>query len=357
MNFEDRYNTLDRILYRIAFNVGTAQHALSDVEEMIFNDKLEDITVDDPVFITSLPRSGTTILLRLLWQTGEFASHTYQDMPFVLCPLFWNQYSSYFSADTGSKERTHGDGIEISGDSPEEFEEMVWKYFWSEHYGKDKIRPWENGENNSEFIKFFRSHMRKIIALRSEDLPSRTRYLSKNNLNIARLPDPPEPLNQGTFLIPFREPKQQAASMLNQHERLLDIQAEDSFVSEYMEAIGHHEFGETLKPVNFGDWLNNAAEPKKLTFWVQYWVAAYQFILEHAGDTAVFISYHRLVEKPEESLANIEELLDISEGNLSSQADQLRAPRTHQIAQKNLPDDLLQEASSIYKELDKIAEV
>ncbi len=245
MNFEDRYGTLDRILYRIAFRVGTAQHALSDVEKMTFKDKLEGVTVDDPVFVTSLPRSGTTILLRLLWGTGKFASHTYQDMPFVLCPLFWNQYSNYFSADTGTMERTHGDGIEVSGESPEEFEEMVWKRFWSDHYKKNRIVPWVDGESNREFSKFFRSHMRKIIAIRSEDLPSRSRYLSKNNLNIARLPDPPEPLKQGTFLIPFRDPIQQAASMLNQHERLLDIQADDGFVSEYMEAIGHHEFGET----------------------------------------------------------------------------------------------------------------
>ena len=351
MNFEDRYGTLDRVLYRIAFHVGTAQHALADVEEMLFDDKLEGITVDDPVFVTSLPRSGTTILLRLLWGTGEFASHTYQDMPFVLCPLFWNQYSSHFSADTGTRERTHGDGIEVSGESPEEFEEMVWKRFWSDHYQKDRIRPWEDGERDSEFTKFFRSHMCKIIAIRSQELPSRERYLSKNNLNIARLPDPPKPLRGGTFLIPFREPVQQAASMLNQHERLLNIQANDGFVSEYMKAIGHHEFGETLKPVNFGGWLQEAVDPSQLTFWIQYWVAAYRFVLEHAGDSSILISYKRLVEKPESALSQLEDLVEIPEGKLKSQSDQLRPPRIHSLDREELPESLLQEASNIYKSL------
>ncbi len=86
MTFEDRYGWLDRLLHRTAFRAGTAQHALSDVENILYRDTLSSISVDDPVFITALPRSGTTIVLRLLWNTGRFASHTYQDMPGPLHP-------------------------------------------------------------------------------------------------------------------------------------------------------------------------------------------------------------------------------------------------------------------------------
>lgn len=141
MNFGERYGTVNRILYRIAFRAGTAQHALSDVEEAIFADQLKGVTAKDPVFITSLPRAGTTILLKFLWQTGHFASHTYQDMPFVLCPLIWSRYSGQFADEIEPTERAHGDGIKVSGESPEAFEEMIWKYFWPSHYGDDRIHP------------------------------------------------------------------------------------------------------------------------------------------------------------------------------------------------------------------------
>ena len=252
MNVGDRYGTMGRLLHRIAFRAGTAQHALSDVEETLYADRIGGITAEDPVFITSLPRSGTTILLKLLWQTGRFASHTYQDMPFVLCPLLWSRYTGRFAEEIEPTERAHGDGLEVSGESPEAFEEMIWKHFWPSHYHEGHIRPWSPGDENEEFNSFFRSHMRKRIALRTEEgdrgkMTAERGYLSKNNLNIARLAALPKLLQDGTFLVPFRDPVQQASSMHRQHERFLQIHEEDDFVRDYMEAIGHHEFGEGLE--------------------------------------------------------------------------------------------------------------
>ena len=94
------------------------------------------------------------------------------------------------------------------------------------------------------------------------------RYLSKNNLNIARLAAPPESLRRGTILVPFRDPVQQAASMLRQHEWFLEIHEEDDFVREYMETIGHHEFGKGLKLIDFNGWLDGcSSNPEGLEFW------------------------------------------------------------------------------------------
>jgi hypothetical protein len=168
MNYEKRYGILSRLLYRTAFRTNKVQHMLSDLEESVFQDKLKGIKADDPAFISGLPRSGTTILLRLLWKTDEFATHTYQDMPFILCPLLWSWYSRFFSKEIGSRERTHGDGIQISGKSPEAFEEVVWKYFWPDHYRESRIEPWESGEQDQEFRDFFETHMQKIIAIRKD---------------------------------------------------------------------------------------------------------------------------------------------------------------------------------------------
>jgi len=281
-------------------------------------------------------------------------------MPFVLCPLLWSRYSEQSSEEIEPTGRAHGDGLEVSGTSPEAFEEMIWKHFRPEHYRDDRIRPWRTGDEQREFDSFFRTHMRKVIAVRQaqhgEQHSDTLRYLSRNNLNIARLAAPPEGLQEGAFLIPFRDPVQQAASMHRQHERFLEIHEDDDFVRVYMEAIGRHEFGERLKPVNFKGWLDeDPANPADLEFWLQYWNAAYQFILKHAGERGVLVSYARFTEQLERSLALLAREMGLPEDVLVSQAEELRAPRTHSVDRDGLSDSLLEVALSVYDRLDERA--
>jgi hypothetical protein len=353
VNFENRYGRLDRLLHRIAFQAGRAQQAMADVERILYRKTLDSISLESPVFITALPRSGTTILLELLWETGHFASHTYQDMPFVLCPLLWNRFSRRFAVQQARHERAHGDGLEVSSESPEAFEEMVWKHFWPDHYRDDHIRPWTASDRNPEFNEFLGAHMRKVIALRRGGRSGPLRYLSKNNLNIARLAAPPGPLRQGLFLVPFREPLQQAASTLQQHRRFLEIQENDEFVQRYMTAIGHHEFGKGLKPVDFGGWLKDAPPPERLEFWVRYWIAAYRYILEHAGPSTVLLSYRRLTDEPDDTLARLARVLGLPAEDLISQVDRLRPPRTHDVDRSEVGASILRDAEELYCELER----
>ena len=359
MNFEDRYSRIDRLLHDFAFAAGQAQHAMADVEEILYRDTLEEIDAEDPVFITALPRSGTTILLQLLADSGLFASHTYRDMPFVLCPMLWSRFSSRFAVGEEAVERAHGDGLEVSVDSPEAFEEMIWKHFWPERYREDRILPWtRETEQNAEFDAFLEAHMRKIIALRRDGPGDRRRYVSKNNLNIARLAAPPRPLRRGTVLVPFREPVQQAASMLRQHRRFLGMHEEDDFVRRYMEAIGHHEFGKGLLPVDFGGWLDEAGwsdgalDARGLEFWLRYWVAAYRTVLAVArGESVEVIAYARLTGEPASTLERIAGLLDISADALVPMAERLRPPRTHEVDLSRVDGFVLDRARSLEREL------
>lgn len=357
MSYEDQYGLLDRLLHRIAFRSNTVQHAMSDLERILFRKVLGERVLNDSIFITALPRTGTTILLRLLVGTGQFASHTYQDMPFVLCPMLWRRFSRHFPVDRTSRERAHGDGLKVSGDSPEGFEEVIWKYFWPRHYSDGSIQPWTPSDRDEEFEEFLGEHMRKITLLRRKAGQGELRYLSKNNLNIARLMALPEPLRRGKLLIPFREPLQHAASMLQQHIRFLEIHRTDPFVLRYMEAIGHCEFGQGLRPINFEGWLADAPSPMRLEFWLRYWIAAYRFVLSHDNASLHLMSYARLTEKPGEALTVLAGIVDVKVPALLCQAEDLWPPREHAIDPREIPARLLDEAIELHRELDRRAAV
>lgn len=357
MSFENRYTWSDRLLHRLAFKSAGIQVALADIEEQLYRKQLTDLTVDRPVFVTALPRAGTTILLNLLVESRSFASHTYRDMPFVLCPMIWQGITGPFRTHEALRERAHGDGLMVASDSPEAFEEIVWKHYWPKHYRQDRIEPWLACDDE-EFLEFFRSHLKKIVALRAQSGET-PRYLSKNNLNISRLACLPKALPDAKFLVPIREPLQHAASLLKQHRAFLDTHRDDAFAREYMEGIGHYDFGINLRPVDFGGWLGGDRRPDAvgMSFWLEYWIAAHRDILSNVGPQVRLLSYGRLTSNPRAGLEWIASYLELDEpARLSSQWEQLHPPRSHDIKVSSADQMLLDQARDLYSKLEQQSE-
>lgn len=94
------YSPLDRLVHRIAFLFPGVQIAAADIEDLVFGHDLERVETGPPVFITSLPHAGTTILLTALNSAPELATHLYRDMPFLMAPLLWSRISGI--PETGS---------------------------------------------------------------------------------------------------------------------------------------------------------------------------------------------------------------------------------------------------------------
>lgn len=357
MSFENQFGSLERLLHVFSFRSGFSQRMLADLEDTLFAKRIGSVEIDRPVFVTGLPRSGTTILLEMLVESGHFASHTYRDMPFVLCPLLWSKFSRHFSRDAVVRERAHGDGIQIASGSPEAFEEILWKEFWPDHYGPDRIAPWQPSESNEEFDEFFRHHMAKVILIRLETDERRRRYVSKNNVNIARLGSPSLPLREGISVVPFRDPYQHAASMHRQHRRFSKLQAEDRFARRYMEGIGHHDFGLGLKPIDFGGWLTGAEDPDRVEFWVRYWSAAYEAVLSRRDERTRLFSYDRLVHRPEDGLRRLAVAVDVPEMDLASLAPRIGRPRSYETPVDELERGTLSRAREIHRELVRVADM
>ena len=355
MSFENRYSRTDRLLHRLAFRSGGLQVALADIEKQIYKNLLKDVTVDRPVFVTGLPRAGTTIVLNLLVQTGQFAAHTYRDMPFLLCPMLWQGLTGRFRVSSEQRERAHGDGIMVGEDSPEAFEEIIWRQFWPGHYGDDRIDPWSECRD-PEFLDFMREHFRKIVALRSSSQAQPRRYLSKNNANIARLGCLPGVLPDAKFLVPFREPVQHASSLLKQHVAFLRMHQEDSFARDYMAGIGHFDFGANLRPINFDGWLDRerGTDATTLSFWLEYWLATYESLIGRVCDQVQLLSYAGLVARPADGLAWVAAFLELdSPADLSEQAGELRAPREHAVDVGGVDQTLLDAVQDLYARLER----
>jgi hypothetical protein len=352
LSFKNRYGRLDRLLHRVAFATTWAQRGTADIEERLFRKELAAVELGPPVLITGLPRAGTTILLEILAGSSTFASHTYRDMPFVLCPLLWNRLSKPFQRQGAPRERAHGDGIQLSADSPEAFEEVLWQRFWPQHYRGSTIATWPRCDE-AEFLEFFRSHMRKIVTLRARDKPTATRYVSKNNLNVARIPAVLDACSDATVLVPFREPVQHAVSLLRQHERFLAMHTEDAFARRYMADIGHFDFGANLKPINFGGWMNGRSiqEAHELGFWLDYWIATYQHVQKNAAHDRL----HLICFEALGAALDLKQLADclglLEPDSLQAGAKRLRPAKMHEVDQAGLNPSQVAKATDLYEQM------
>ena len=187
----NNYSVVQRFLHRSVLSSQLMREIMFDIEQSIFLKK-DDNFDDDHIFVVGLARSGTTILLNAIYQSDQFASLTYDDMPFILAPNFWAKISPRKS-HSESQERAHGDGLRVATNSPEAFEEVFWKTFADDLKNREEL-----------FIKFI-----SLILKRN----NKVRYLSKNNQNIRRLDLISEIFPRSKILIPFRDPRQQAFSL------------------------------------------------------------------------------------------------------------------------------------------------
>ncbi|MGH6875885.1 MAG: sulfotransferase [Rhizomicrobium sp.] len=322
MSSAANYPVLDRILHHIALGNLELQKSLADIEDRTHSHALRQVRIERPVFITALPRAGTTLLLELLVGSGAFAAHTYRDMPFVLCPLTWRSIARGFQRSASPRERAHGDGMTIDFDSPEAFEEVIWKAFWRDGHAGGRIRACSQSDRDPEFEAAFRDHLRKVIVLRSEAGRNILRYVSKNNANIARLPLLAALFPDCTIVLPFRDPMEHARSLARQHANFLALHKKDAFARKYMEWIGHYEFGAVFRPFEFCP-----VPPERGTgpdYWLEYWASAYEYVLDNAPSRTVFVDYNRLCDNPEASLRCVAAAVGIADASLVWQAARLR---------------------------------
>jgi len=164
-------------------------------------------------------------------------------------------------------------------------------------------------EADSEIINKFRSYIGSVLA--SKKSPSSDRYLSKNNNNILRIPSILNSFPNALIIIPFRDPVQQANSLLLQHRRFHEKQKEDSFVRHYMNWLVHHEFGGNHKPFCFPNESSQFKDLDDINYWLELWNNTYKWLSQYRMKPVVFLSYEQFTKDPETTWAKLTERADI----------------------------------------------
>ena len=265
----ENYNFLQKMLHDFVLGNKIVNKILYDFEKLIF---LKDKNLENKthIFISGLPRSGTTSLLNFLYSSKEFASLKYSNMPFILSPNFSKIFNK--NKNVNKNFRLHSDDILYDLESPESFDEVFFK----------------NGEKyiRDELLNFL-----KLILISD----NKDKYLSKNNLNYKRINLICSILPNCKFLIPIRDPIEHSNSLLNQHKLFIKLQKNNDFIRRYMNYIGHNEFGidhlSWNKPINYFDFND-------LNYWLEQWILFYQSMMDKFKNNknCLFIKYEYLID-------------------------------------------------------------
>jgi hypothetical protein len=293
------------------------------------------ITNEKQIFwVSGLARAGTSILTDILYETNQFRSLTYRDMPFPLSPNLWKKLQFFGEKKSIAKERAHGDGLQVSVDSPEALEEVFWRIWDEDHYLLDTsihthlVTP--------QLASQFNTYIDSVLC---KDKGRIHKYLSKNNNHMIRVPTLLKQFPQAKMIIPFRDPIQHAESLRRQHVKWCERHQQDSFSLSYMSWLAHHEFGLDHRPFKFEhNYLeilhaeglsirldqSIVANQNHLVYWLIRWIEVYHMVLSHYNQQIILVCYEQLTQDADLVLRQLYQTINIE---VSSQQQRALAQR------------------------------
>lgn len=230
-------------------------------------------------------------------------------------------------------ERIHRDRLEVTRDSAEDVEEMIWERFTDRFQGV----PDKNTEN-PDFEQFFTNHIRKLLLVRG-----RNRYMTKSILGASRLQYLKRIFPDVRILLYIRHPIDHVASMMKQDRLWQEISRTDPRQIKLTQITGHHGFGPDYVPLNVGNAAaveeicrcrdaGHAARARALQ-----WASVYGSLMELLKNDAALASAVCVV-RYEDLCANASETMDRILGHTGLCPNAFAATRDSYLAKLSLPD-------------------
>jgi len=316
--------------------------SLGDLESWFLKTELQDIKIDAPVYITSLARSGTTIITEILSKHDDVCSHTYGDFPAIFTP-YWNNWLRHRQKFLSGKkiERAHQDRIMINNDSADAFEEVIWMYFYPKLH-QSKIVNELTIENDSSFVEYYIQHIKKHLLVKKK-----SRYIAKANYNISRIKEILKIFPDAKFIVPIRHPVNHIASLMKQHEIYKKAAQNNNRVDSQLAASGHFEFGNLRQIINMDHSqykervLNLWEKNQEIKGWAHYWQGLFDAVSKIKKqskqlDNAIkFIKYEDLCLLPKNTIGDLLQHCHLDESgfspHLSKYEEKLSLPRYYKI--------------------------
>lgn len=286
---------------------------IGNLETRVVSDELAGVPITQPIYVSGLARSGSTILLEFLARHADTVTHRYKDYPLVFTPFFWNRFLDRVpSRESTAAERTHRDGIMVTPESPEAFEEMLWMAFFPRLHDPSENAVLGERTANPAFEAFYRDHLRKLLWVRGG-----RRYLAKGNYNLTRLEYLLKLFPDARFVIPVRDPEWHIASLMKQHALFCEGERRNSQALRHMQRVGHFEFGLDRRPVNVGDPAGVADvmaawnRGDEVEGWARYWAQIHGHVADRLAasprlrDATLVVRFEELCRSPRETLGAV----------------------------------------------------
>jgi hypothetical protein len=289
------------------------RNLLSNLESHVLREQLDKIELRRPIYIAGLPRAGTTILLEVVSSHPDVVTHRYRD--------FWTIYTPFWSEQAMTRhtprhnepvERSHGDRLMVTPDSPEAMEEILWMAFFSGLHDPARCNVLDDQTEHPRFERFYRDHIRKLLLARNG-----RRYASKANYNVTRLEYLLKLYPDTRIVIPVRQPRQHVSSLCKQHTLLAAAAQAHPRSLSYLDRVGHFEFGQHRRPINAGDeetirsiqslWQRGF----EVRGWARYWAYIYGYLANslqanrRLHEAVLLVRYEDLCAEPNNVLCQL----------------------------------------------------
>ncbi|MBD3676712.1 MAG: sulfotransferase [Planctomycetaceae bacterium] len=311
---------------------------LGNLETAGLKEELSKISIEKPIYICGLARSGSTILLESIASQPKIATHQYRDFPGIFIPYWWNHGGKKQKSEESPRERAHRDGLMVTTNSPEAMEEILWMAFFADLHNPSVSQVMTKETSNPEFESFYRDHIQKMILTRKGE-----RFASKENYNITRMQYLLKLFPDAKFVIPIREPLHHVASLIKQHKLFIRGEQKHPRALEHMRRVGHFEFGLDMRPIN----TNNSRRLEEIDSlwkkndeargWARYWSELYRFVAEllesdsQLRDSAILVPFETLCQVPEKTLSRVMSHCDLTDDEAAQQFSQkIQAPTYYQ---------------------------
>jgi Sulfotransferase family len=314
--------------------------SLGNLESTLLARRIAEMTVDRPVYICGLPRAGTTISLQMLSEHPDVVTHKYADFLMPYMPYVWNQVFPRIPVDAMRKPvpRIHRDRIEVTRDSAEMGEEILWEHFFPRIHEESQYSVLDGTTSNPAFERFYSEHLRKLALVRG-----RTRYVSKAIMCVVRMQYLRRLFPDARFLLYVRNPIDHVASLIKQDRIWAELERDDPRQIEIIELTGHHEFGPHQVMANVGQPevlrelrrlfdAGNVVESR-----ARYWAYVYGFVAKQLDDDpglARQVCIVRYEDLCSDSLATIDRIL----GHTGLAAEPFAAARETYAKKLSFPD-------------------